>query len=102
MYYKKRGIDTTNKWLKKISYLSVENFDDIYSKAIALFPIEILELVGFAKKDEDKDEFRLSFNYIKQGGILMVPSFDLYSNMVTGFMLRPRIVTGKQIGRAHV
>ena len=89
MYYKKRGIDTTNKWLKKISYLSVENFDDIYSKAIALFPIEILELVGFAKKDEDKDEFRLSFNYIKQGGILMVPSFDLYTNMVTGFMLRP-------------
>lgn len=89
MYYKKRGIDTTNKWLKKISYLAVENFDDIYSKATALFPMEILELVGFAKKDEDKDEFRLSFNYVKQGGILIVPSFDLYTNMVTGFMLRP-------------
>ena len=88
MYYKKRGIDTTNKWLKKISYLSVENFDDIYSKAIALFPIETLELVGFAKKD-DNGEFKLSFNYVKKGGILIVPSFDLYSNMVTGFMLRP-------------
>ena len=90
MYYKKRGIDTTNKWLKKIGYLAVENFNDIYSKATALFPMDILELVGFAKKDEDKDEFRLSFNhYIKQGGFLMVPSFDLYTNMVTGFMLRP-------------
>ncbi|OQR41351.1 hypothetical protein AS859_06160 [Aliarcobacter cryaerophilus] len=25
MYYKKRGIDTENKWLKKIGYLAVEN-----------------------------------------------------------------------------
>ncbi|WP_418181318.1 toprim domain-containing protein (plasmid) [Aliarcobacter lanthieri] len=89
MYYKKRGIDTSNKWLKKISYLSVENFDEIFDKATALFPIEILELVGFVKRNDEKNEFRLSFNYIKQGGILIVPSFDLYTNMVTGFMLRP-------------
>ena len=88
MYYKKRGIDTENKWLKKISYLAVENFEDIYSKATALFPMELLELVGLAKKD-DNGEFKLSFSYVKKGGILIVPSFDLYSNMVTGFMLRP-------------
>jgi DNA primase len=88
MYYKKRGIDTTNKWLKKIGYLAVENFDEIFAKATALFPMELLELVGFAKKD-DNGEFKLSFNYVKKGGILIVPSFDLYSNMVTGFMLRP-------------
>ena len=88
MYYKKRGIDTTNKWLKKISYLAVENFNEIFAKATAIFPMELLELVGFAKKD-DNGEFKLSFNYVKKGGILIVPSFDLYSNMVTGFMLRP-------------
>ena len=88
MYYKKRGIDTTNKWLKKIGYLAVENFNDIFAKATALFPMELLELVGFAKND-DNGEFKLSFNYVKKGGILIVPSFDLYSNMVTGFMLRP-------------
>ncbi|MFY4796943.1 hypothetical protein ACOTVS_10490 [Aliarcobacter butzleri] len=88
MYYKKRGIDTSNKWLKKISYLSVENFDDVFNKAIALFPIEILELVGFVKRN-DNNEYKLSFNYVKKGGILIVPSFDLYSNMITGFMLRP-------------
>ncbi|MCT7578742.1 toprim domain-containing protein [Aliarcobacter butzleri] len=88
MYYKKRGIDTNNKWLKKISYLSVENFDDIYSKATALFPMDILELVGFTKKD-DEGKFKLSFSYVKKGGILIVPSFDLYTNMTTGFMLRP-------------
>ena len=88
MYYKKRGIDTENRWLKKISYLAVENFEDIYSKATALFPMELLELVGFAKKD-DNGEFKLSFSYVKKGGILIVPSFDLYSNMITGFMLRP-------------
>ena len=88
MYYKKRGIDTENKWLKKIGYLAVENFDEIFAKATALFPMELLELVGFAKKD-DNGEFKLSFNYVKKGGILIVPSFDLYSNMVTGFMLRP-------------
>ena len=88
MYYKKRGIDTTNKWLKKIGYLAVENFNEIFAKATALFPMELLELVGFAKND-DNGEFKLSFNYVKKGGILIVPSFDLYSNMVTGFMLRP-------------
>ena len=88
MYYKKRGIDTTNKWLKKIGYLAVENFNEIFAKATALFPMELLELVGFAKKD-DNGEFKLSFNYVKKGGILMVPSFDLYTNMITGFMLRP-------------
>ena len=88
MYYKKRGIDTTNKWLKKIGYLAVENFNEIFAKATAQFPMELLELVGFAKKD-DNGEFKLSFNYVKKGGILIVPSFDLYSNMVTGFMLRP-------------
>ena len=88
MYYKKRGIDTTNKWLKKISYLAVENFNEIFARATAIFPMELLELVGFAKKD-DNGEFKLSFNYVKKGGILMVPSFDLYTNMITGFMLRP-------------
>ena len=25
-YYKKRGLDTNNKWLKRISYLAVEDF----------------------------------------------------------------------------
>ncbi len=88
-YYKKRGIDTNNKWLKRISYLAVEDFKTVLDDALKLFPVDMLELVGLIKMDESTNEYKLSFSYVKKGGILMVPSFDLYSNTVTGFMLRP-------------
>lgn len=88
-YYKKRGIDTNNKWLKRISYLAVEDFETVLKESMEIFPMDSLELVGLVKQDEETQEYRLSFNYVKKGGILIVPSFDLYSNTVTGFMLRP-------------
>lgn len=87
-YYKKRAINSENKWLKRIGYLAVEDFDTVLKQALEVFPKEVLELVGLIKIDES-GKLRLSFDYVKKGGLLMVPSFDLYSNTVTGFMLRP-------------
>ncbi len=88
-YYKNRGIDTENKWLKRIGYLAVEDFDTILKEALEIFPTDILVLVGLIKEDDSEIGFKLSFSYVKKGGLLLVPSFDLYSNTVTGFMLRP-------------
>ena len=88
-YYRKRAIDTENNWLKRIGYLAVEDFDTVLKDALNIFPLETLELVGLVKIDEKTSEPKLSFNYVRKGGLLLVPSFDLYSNTVTGFMLRP-------------
>lgn len=88
-YYRKRAIDTENKWLKRIGYLAVEDFETVLKDALEIFPLDTLELVGLIKIDEKTSEPKLSFNYVRKGGLLLVPSFDLYSNTVTGFMLRP-------------
>ena len=91
-YYKNRGIDTENKWIKRIGYLAIEDFDTILKEALEIFPEDILLLVGLVKwfeKEDNSKELRISFHYVKRGGLLLVPSFDLYSNTVTGFMLRP-------------
>lgn len=91
-YYKNRGIDTENKWLKRIGYLAVEDFDTIFKEALEIFSEDILLLVGLIKwveKEDKTKELNISFHYVKKGGLLIVPSFDLYSNTVTGFMLRP-------------
>lgn len=88
-YYKNRGIDVQNNWLKRIGYLAVEDFDSVLKDALSIFPLDSLVLVGLIKEDGESNEKRLSFDYVKKGGVLLVPSFDLYSNTVTGFMLRP-------------
>jgi hypothetical protein len=42
---------------------------------------------GVLKEKDGKVSF--AFDYIKEGGLLVVPSMDLYTDMVTGFMIRP-------------
>ena len=64
----------------------IETVSDVLS---LLFKLDEQVDMKFEVEKDDNGEFKLSFNYVKKGGILIVPSFDLYSNMVTGFMLRP-------------
>lgn len=93
MYYKKRAINLKNKWLEKIGYISAKDFDVFLDAVTKKFPLDILEVTGIIKFDVlnnvKQDTYKLSWHYVKKGGIMTIPSFDLYTNMVTGFMLRP-------------
>ena len=89
-YYANRGIGA-KKAMKKIAYLSSKDYDLLLDELKKHFPEEDLIEFGLVRPYEDGEktpgEFKL--NFIKNGGLLLVPSFDLYSNMVTGFMARP-------------
>jgi len=87
-YYKKeRGIASNNTYIQTIGYLSQEDIAEVLTLMKKTFGSEDLEKFGILKRKEDKLVF--AFNYVNQGGLLVVPSFDLYTDMVTGFMMRP-------------
>lgn len=83
-YKNERGIDTKNSYLQKIGYIAIKEIDNLLSTLKKLFPMEDLQEFGVFKEDGS-----FSFKYIKKGGLILVPSFDLYTDMVTGFMIRP-------------
>jgi DNA primase len=87
-YTKERGIPSNNSYIQAIGYLNQKQLKNIVSQMKKLFPEEDLLEVGILKKN-DKGEINFVFHYVNKGGLLFVPSFDLYTNMVTGFMVRP-------------
>ncbi|MBD3822894.1 MAG: toprim domain-containing protein [Epsilonproteobacteria bacterium] len=93
----KRGIDPKNIYAQSIGYLDQESLGEMLKTFRGLFgkgtPRQELfeqDLIdnGFLKRELGLPTFK--FNYIREGGFLFIPSFDLYTvNEVTGFMLRP-------------
>jgi DNA primase len=87
-YSKERGISGKNSYIQAIGYLNQKQLKNVVERMKTLFPEEDLLEVGILKKD-DKGKINFVFHYVNKGGLLFVPSFDLYTNMVTGFMVRP-------------
>ncbi|MCK9553272.1 CHC2 zinc finger domain-containing protein [Aquamicrobium sp.] len=87
-FYKTRGVPKNSTYLKVISYIDTSSFEELIKTLLATFPMEdLLEFKVFKQKEDGENVF--AYKYINKGGLLLVPSFDLYSNMVTGFMVRP-------------
>jgi hypothetical protein len=74
--------------------VSVKNdLDDLVECLKEQFPVSDLikfNILKYVEDDEgkDTDEVVFKYSFIKKGGLLLVPSFDLYSNLVTGFRIR--------------
>lgn len=83
-----RGIHKDNVYTQAIGYLSMNDIKDLIEKMRKIFPEEDLLRFKILKKHDDGN-ITFKFSFIKSGGLLVVPSFDLYNNMATGFMLRP-------------
>ena len=86
-YKKERGIPSNNTYIQSIGYLSQDDLKEVLVLMKKYFGDK--DLLEFGILKEDKDKLVFSFDYINKGGLLMVPSFDLYTDMVTGFMIRP-------------
>lgn len=86
-YEKERGILPGNKYIERVAYLSSRSISTVSKKMLKIFPVE--DLLTFSVFKERKGQNRFTFDYIDRGGLLFVPSFDLYNDLVTGFMVRP-------------
>lgn len=85
-YYASRGIE--HPAIEQIGTLSWENIEQLQKLLHKYFPIE--DLVEFKViKPADAPKRPLEWRYYNPKGFTVVPSFDLYSDMVTGLMLRP-------------
>jgi len=84
-YYKKRGIKK-NPHLDKIGFLSKKDVDSLMKKLLKVFPAEDLVEFGVINDTEHKSHPLEWKNLIN---IAVIPSFDIYTDLVEGFMLRP-------------
>jgi len=86
-YQKERGISSPNRYIDKIAYLHHSKIAKVSEMMQKHFPME--DLLFFSVFKDRKGLNKFAFDYIDKGGLLFVPSFDLYTNQVTGFMVRP-------------
>lgn len=87
-YYSDRGITPTDR-MEQIAYLSTKDFETLTKILKEQFPKEDLVAFGIIHDDSAKTPGEFKLNYVTKGGLLLVPSYDLYTDMVTGFMARP-------------
>lgn len=95
-YYESRGIKTNNRYINQIGYLTSSDVKKLENDLMGLFPIEDLENFGVMKVktkqgDEVKDRYGNNVYIFKQycfKGFCVIPSFDLYSSVVTGLKFR--------------
>jgi len=109
-FYKKRGIPPNSTYLQAIGYLSQDDLKEVLVLLEKHFGDN--DLLEFGILKENKDKLVFLFDYINlKGGLLMVPSFDLYTDMVTGFMVRPthpaewlrkRGIKELQLSKSHI
>lgn len=86
-YKKERGIPSNNTYIQKIGYLSQDDSKEVLGLMLKYFGEKDLLEFGILKDRNGKVGY--AFESIPKGGLLLVPSFDLYTDMVTGFMIRP-------------
>ncbi|PCI30886.1 MAG: hypothetical protein COB67_00080 [SAR324 cluster bacterium] len=87
-YLDKRGL-TYSKAMNSIAYMSVKDAEVLLQEMRKHFNDLDLMAFGILYDKDHKHAGQWKFSSIDKGGLLFVPSFDLYSDMVTGFMVRP-------------
>jgi len=84
-FYRSRGIET-HQLIDTIGFLSKEDLKDLLPLLEKYFPLE--DLIKFKLYNESSAKyFPLSWKY--GDNLTVVPSFDLYTDMANGLMLRP-------------
>lgn len=84
-YYESRGIEN-NQHLSKLGFLSKNNIIHLVGELKRLFPVEDLVEFGILNNSENK-KFKHTWKQIKNA--ILVPAFDVYTDLIEGFMLRP-------------
>ena len=94
-YYESRGISvlTYSKLLskvnlinKKVGYLSIDDLENLINHLKVIYCID--DLIHFGVINDAEHKYPHSFKHYSKEGFCVIPSFDLYSNMVTGLKLR--------------
>lgn len=84
-YYTSRKIED-NHYLNEIGWLSPTDIKELCKRLEKAFPIE--DLVRFKLYGDNDAKRPYQWKYFTKNGFTVVPSYDLYSNMVNGLMLR--------------
>lgn len=92
-YYASRGIDTTNLYIKQIGFLTSIDVKKLTTTLLEIFPIEdLIEFSVIKIKTKDDEELKdrngnpiYIFRQYCHKAFCVIPNFDLYSNMITGF-----------------
>lgn len=95
-YYESRNINLKNKYVNEIGFLSSDDVKKLTTELQTIFPLQDLLEYGILKvktKDErevlDRNGNRIYvFKQYCYKGFCVVPSYDMYSNMITGLKLR--------------
>jgi len=84
-YYKNRKV-STNPYVEKIGFLTPEDIQELVQQLNKYFPQE--DLIAFNLLNDKESKHPFKFKLYAKDGFCVVPSFDLYSNLITGFMFR--------------
>lgn len=84
-YYASRKIEP-NHYLSQIGWLSPDDIKTLCGVLEMYFPLE--DLIRFKLYGDADAKRPLQWKYFTKNGFAVVPSFDLYSDMINGFMLR--------------
>ncbi len=95
-YYESRCINTNSIYVSQIGYLSTSDLKELIKHLREFFPLEDLIELGIIKikmKNDIEVPDRngnpiYGFKHFCLKGFCVIPSFDLYSNTVTGLKLR--------------
>ncbi|MDD3476615.1 MAG: hypothetical protein PHI38_07075 [Sulfurimonas sp.] len=89
-YFKNREIDPSREDIKRLGYIPVEKFEELKSYLSGKYLLEDLVEVRVLNDAEHTKPYCFKLHYIKNGGVVVYPSFHVYqTNLVTGFMFRP-------------
>lgn len=83
-YYQGRGI-SNNPHLDKIGFLSHEDIKTLTGQLNKNFPLE--DLIEFGIINDAAHKFPFQWKQLKN--TLLIPAFDIYTDLIEGFMLRP-------------
>jgi len=90
-YLRQREVNLNHSSIKQLGFIPVSKFDELTNALIKWFGIDVLvELNILNDIKHDKAALKFKLWYVKQGGIIVFPSFHIYqTNLVTAFMFRP-------------
>ncbi|EAJ3733800.1 toprim domain-containing protein [Campylobacter upsaliensis] len=92
-YYLQRGIEKLSL-VEDLGFLSYKDIKELESLLLKNFPLE--DLRKFKVFHKEKEAWNYAFN------VAVIPNFDLYSNLLTGFSLRAIDSTYKGVKEVNI
>lgn len=95
LYYKSRGIsgietpalkEKVIQIVNELGFFSKEDLPKLVDYLTKIYPLE--DLVEFGIINDGKHKVPYSFKHYSEEGFVVIPNFDIYSNLVNGLKLR--------------